>query len=186
MERKVQGGMDGEKGGGERSGGMEELPVFSSDKMKAIIMEIVVLVLMLVVATEGQRENTEGRSRTRNGGQRSRFFLGGLGNGVGLSFGFGFNNNNNNNGFGFGSSGCRYWCDTPEGQYYCCENINTPQTFVGVVKPGFCPPVRPVCPRNFRPPQSCSNDGGCGGVDKCCFDRCLSRHVCKPPIGFGR
>ncbi|XP_066969321.1 uncharacterized PE-PGRS family protein PE_PGRS54-like [Macrobrachium rosenbergii] len=85
-------------------------------------------------------------------------------------------------------SDCRYWCRTPQGQAYCCESALEPQSFAGVVKPGFCPPVRPVCPpvRNFLPPAPCSNDGACGGVDKCCFDTCLQQHVCKPPLGFGR
>ncbi|XP_068244841.1 uncharacterized protein [Palaemon carinicauda] len=116
--------------------------------------------------------------------------LGGFGGGFGVNQGFG----GVNPGFvnpGFGSvappSTCRYWCRTPQGQAYCCENINQPQSFVGV-KPGFCPPVRPVCPpvRSFQPPVTCSNDGSCGGVDKCCFDTCLQEHVCKPPQGFGR
>ncbi|XP_064115801.1 uncharacterized protein LOC135221831 [Macrobrachium nipponense] len=85
-------------------------------------------------------------------------------------------------------SDCRYWCRTPQGQAYCCESAHEPQSLVGVVKPGFCPPVRPLCPpvRNFLPPAPCSNDGACGGVDKCCFDTCLQQHVCKPPLGFGR
>ncbi|XP_064115798.1 elastin-like [Macrobrachium nipponense] len=83
---------------------------------------------------------------------------------------------------------CRYWCRTPQGQAYCCENVLQPQSLVGVVKPGQCPPARPVCPpvRNFQPPATCSNDGACGGVDKCCYDTCLEEHVCKPPFGFGR
>lgn len=85
------------------------------------------------------------------------------------------------------ASTCRYWCQTPEGQFYCCENINQPQSFAGIVKPGICPAVRPVCPqvRNFLPPTPCSSDGGCGGNDKCCFDRCLNQHVCKFPSHFG-
>ncbi|XP_076030889.1 uncharacterized protein LOC143019075 [Oratosquilla oratoria] len=86
------------------------------------------------------------------------------------------------------SSGCRYWCKTPEGAAYCCENVNQPTNPIAtqVVKPGQCPPVRPVCPRVSGPPATCSNDGVCGGADKCCFDRCLGEHVCKPPLGFGR
>ncbi|XP_076030953.1 uncharacterized protein LOC143019146 [Oratosquilla oratoria] len=86
------------------------------------------------------------------------------------------------------TSGCRYWCRTPEGAAYCCENVNQPTNPIAtqVVKPGQCPPVRPVCPRVSGPPVTCSNDGACGGVDKCCFDRCLGEHVCKPPLGFGR
>ncbi|XP_076040758.1 uncharacterized protein LOC143025114 [Oratosquilla oratoria] len=78
---------------------------------------------------------------------------------------------------------CRYWCKTPEGQAYCCDIGNRPPGPV-TVKPGFCPPVRPVCPpvRSFPgPPITCSNDGSCGGADKCCFDRCLKEHVCKAP-----
>merc|ERR1711887_25015 len=92
---------------------------------------------------------------------------------------------------GFGgpvTGGCRYWCRTPQGQTYCCENANQAAT-VPFLKPGRCPPVRPSCPptRNFfGPPQTCSNDGRCPGVDKCCFDTCLQEHVCKPPLGVGK
>merc|ERR1712002_274288 len=78
---------------------------------------------------------------------------------------------------------CRYWCRTPQGQAYCCEDGARPPSVV-TVKPGRCPPVRPTCPpvRNFGgPPQTCSNDGSCAGYDKCCFDTCLQEHVCKPP-----
>ncbi|XP_042219194.1 ATP-dependent RNA helicase glh-2-like [Homarus americanus] len=122
-------------------------------------------------------------------------FGGGFGGNPAFGGGFG---GNSGFGGGFGGlgggflvnppSGCRYWCRTPQGQAYCCENVNEPQSFAGVVKPGQCPPVRPVCPpvRNFGPPSSCSNDGACGGVDKCCFDTCLQQHTCKAPLGFGR
>ncbi|XP_068230693.1 uncharacterized protein [Palaemon carinicauda] len=84
------------------------------------------------------------------------------------------------------SQTCRRWCRTPEGQAYCCEGNNEPET-LPFVKPGQCPPVRPQCPpvRAFAPPQTCSNDSKCGGVDKCCYDRCLEEHVCKPPFGSG-
>ena len=84
------------------------------------------------------------------------------------------------------STGCRFWCRTPQGQAYCCEDVNQAQTQV-VTKPGVCPPIRPSCPptRSF-PPASCSNDGSCVGVDKCCFDTCIQQHTCKPPQGIGR
>nr|ACF25907.1 crustin-1 [Eriocheir sinensis]ACR77767.1 crustin I [Eriocheir sinensis]ADB10836.1 crustin [Eriocheir sinensis]UCU83344.1 crustin [Eriocheir hepuensis] len=77
---------------------------------------------------------------------------------------------------------CRYWCKTPENQTYCCEDEREIPSKVGL-KPGKCPPVRPVCPPTrgfFEPPKTCSNDGSCYGADKCCFDRCLGEHVCKP------
>ncbi|CAL4149199.1 unnamed protein product, partial [Meganyctiphanes norvegica] len=77
----------------------------------------------------------------------------------------------------FGSSdGCRYWCRTPQGQYYCCENSNQASGgLFGNVKPGQCPPVRPFCPptRSVRPPSECSSDARCPGSEKCCFDTCL-------------
>ncbi|CAL4190555.1 unnamed protein product, partial [Meganyctiphanes norvegica] len=49
------------------------------------------------------------------------------------SIGFGSSSFSNS----FGSSGdCRYWCRTPQGQYYCCENSHQASGGVfGVVKP---------------------------------------------------
>ncbi|XP_027208050.2 uncharacterized protein [Penaeus vannamei] len=82
-----------------------------------------------------------------------------------------------------GPSECRYWCKTPEGQAYCCETVHEPETPVGT-KPLDCPQVRPTCPRFHGPPTTCSNDYKCAGLDKCCFDRCLGEHVCKPPSFF--
>ncbi|XP_037772699.1 whey acidic protein-like, partial [Penaeus monodon] len=82
-----------------------------------------------------------------------------------------------------GPSECRYWCKTPEGQAYCCETVHEPETPVGT-KPLNCPQVRPTCPRFHGPPNTCSNDYKCAGLDKCCFDRCLGEHVCKPPSFF--
>ncbi|XP_045136931.1 acanthoscurrin-2-like [Portunus trituberculatus] len=120
----------------------------------------------------------------------------GLGHGPG-GHGFGGHGLGHGHGHGLGGIGfpspvappstCRYWCKTPKGQAYCCEDSNQAPSFAGVVKPGVCPAVRPVCPntRSFQPPATCSNDGGCGGYDKCCFDTCLQEHVCKPPIQFG-
>ena len=117
------------------------------------------------------------------GGSLGGLVGGGLGAGLGVGHGSGLGG-----ALGKPSSGCRYWCRTPQGQAYCCEDDNEPQSAVGVVKPGRCPPVRPVCPptRSFGPPQTCSNDGACGGFDKCCFDTCLQEHVCKAPLGYGR
>ncbi|XP_064100947.1 ATP-dependent RNA helicase glh-1-like [Macrobrachium nipponense] len=111
--------------------------------------------------------------------------FGGVNPGFGGSFGGGINPGFGG-GFGGVSQTCRRWCRTPEGQAYCCETNNEPDT-IPFVKPGVCPPVRPQCPpvRSFAPPQTCSNDSKCGGVDKCCFDRCLEEHVCKPPVGSG-
>ncbi|XP_068227550.1 elastin-like [Palaemon carinicauda] len=83
------------------------------------------------------------------------------------------------------SQTCRRWCRTPEKQAYCCEQNHEPET-LPIVKPGQCPPVRPQCPPvRSGPPQTCSNDSKCFGVDKCCFDRCLEEHVCKPPQNSG-
>ncbi|CAL4140811.1 unnamed protein product [Meganyctiphanes norvegica] len=90
-------------------------------------------------------------------------------------------------GSGHGSSGsCRYWCRTPQGQAYCCEGGNEVAS-LPTVKPGQCPPVRPQCPPTrlgFRPPQQCSNDSRCPGVEKCCSDTCLQHHTCKAPISI--
>merc|ERR1712098_547648 len=95
---------------------------------------------------------------------------------------------------GFGQTGgtatCRYWCKTPEGKNYCCENnAEAPKNPITtqVSKPGFCPVPRAECPLRGAfggPPQSCSNDGGCFGNDRCCFDRCLGQHVCKQPLAY--
>lgn len=84
---------------------------------------------------------------------------------------------------------CTHWCRTPENQVYCCKEGHEPVPEHIVVKPGRCPPVRPVCPpvRTFSAPSHCSSDSDCSSYDKCCFDRCLKEHVCKPPHtgGFG-
>ncbi|XP_076030704.1 uncharacterized protein LOC143019215 [Oratosquilla oratoria] len=86
---------------------------------------------------------------------------------------------------GLGSD-CRFWCRTPEGAAFCCEKNNQPFNPLAtqIVKPGQCPPVRPICPRFGGPPITCSNDGACSSVDKCCFDRCLGENVCKKPLGL--
>ncbi|CAL4114881.1 unnamed protein product [Meganyctiphanes norvegica] len=86
--------------------------------------------------------------------------------------------------YGSSSGSCRYWCRTPQGQAYCCEDGNEVAS-LPTVKPGQCPPVRPQCPptrAGFRPPQQCSNDSRCPGTEKCCFDTCLQHHTCKAPL----
>ncbi|XP_063611450.1 uncharacterized protein LOC134785097 [Penaeus indicus] len=79
---------------------------------------------------------------------------------------------------------CRRWCRTPEDAVYCCEDKYEPEAPVGT-KPLDCPDVRDTCPpvRTLQEqgPVRCSSDFKCGGFDKCCFDRCLGEHVCKPP-----
>merc|ERR1712168_1439018 len=89
------------------------------------------------------------------------------------------------------TSTCRYWCKNPQGQAYCCENVNQAPSPVVGTKRGTCPYVRPDCPptRFFGgPPRTCSNDSSCPGIDKCCYDTCLAEHVCKQPQygGFGQ
>ena len=101
--------------------------------------------------------------------------VGGLGGGYGVG-----------GGLGSSSGSCRYWCRTPQGQAYCCEGGNEVAS-LPTVKPGQCPPVRPQCPPTrlgFRPPQQCSNDSRCPGVEKCCFDTCLQHHTNKTPISI--
>ncbi|CAL4194521.1 unnamed protein product [Meganyctiphanes norvegica] len=48
-------------------------------------------------------------------------------------------------------------------------------------KPGSCPTVKASCPpsSNFDPPpQVCSSDRDCDGVDKCCFNKYLNMQNC--------
>ncbi|XP_027227947.2 uncharacterized protein [Penaeus vannamei] len=84
-----------------------------------------------------------------------------------------------------GQGSCKYWCRSPENQYYCCDRGNNQgQGNYPGSKPGFCPAVRDVCPPTrfgVGRPIQCAHDGQCYGTsDKCCFDRCLGEHVCKP------
>merc|ERR1712002_546019 len=112
-------------------------------------------------------------------GGQGGFGHGGRPGGFGGHGGFGGNQG--------GPATCRRWCKTPEGQDYCCEHntdpIKHPVTAL-VTKPGYCPQVRAECViRGQFGPQTCSSDGGCHGNDRCCYDRCLQRHVCKQPLG---
>merc|ERR1712002_87157 len=167
------------------------------DNMKGI--QILFISCLAAAAFGEEAAGESSSSNTRAGGGSSgggaagntRLF-GGLGAGLlgGLAQGLtgGFNQGGFNPGIGGirpppRPASCRYWCRTPQGQAYCCEDGARPPSVV-TVKPGRCPPVRPTCPpvRNFGgPPQTCSNDGSCAGYDKCCFDTCLQEHVCKPP-----
>ncbi|XP_018011805.1 glycine-rich cell wall structural protein [Hyalella azteca] len=161
---------------------------------------------VLVVSAQGQQEakKTQTRGNFGGGGFGGGFGGGGVfpgggfpGAGIGGGFPGGPGGFVQPTGFpggsvggpsiGLGSSGCRYWCKTPEGQAYCCESANQPPSHpvaAIVDKPGLCPPVRAVCPlrSNFGPPQPCSKHGDCFNADRCCFDRCLGEHVCKPPV----
>nr|BBD52151.1 crustin 7 [Penaeus japonicus] len=159
--------------------------------MRALKVAILCCLLVAVSADADADAN-----RRRGGGRRGsgRFFGGGGFPGVGGHFpGGGFPGGHfPGGGFpgsqfpGGGSSQCRRWCRTPEGQAYCCESAHQPESPVGT-KFGRCPVVRPTCPHHtrFGPPRTCSSDFGCAGRDKCCYDRCLQEHVCKPPSHFG-
>ncbi|XP_063602414.1 probable glycoprotein hormone G-protein coupled receptor [Penaeus indicus] len=173
--------------------------------MKGVKVAILCCLLVAVWAdadADADADAQRGRNNRRRG--NARFFGGGL-SGGGFPGGGGFGGGGFPGGGGFGGGGfpggggfggggfpggglqaqCRYWCRTPEGQAYCCEGAQQPQRPVGT-KFGQCPPVRPTCPQTrFGPPQTCSNDYNCAGRDKCCFDRCLGEHVCKPPSSFG-
>ncbi|XP_063602531.1 keratin, type I cytoskeletal 9-like [Penaeus indicus] len=170
-------------------------PLTQASAMKGVSVAILCCVLAAASANDNRGSN--------------RFFNGGFGSGFGGGFGGGFPGTGGFQGGGFpgvggfpgggfpggigggfpgsqGSSQCRYWCRNPENQVYCCETDLEPEGPVGT-KPLDCPVVRPTCPFNVRGlrPITCSNDYKCGGVDKCCYDRCLQEHVCKPPSFFG-
>ncbi|XP_076048635.1 uncharacterized protein LOC143029686 [Oratosquilla oratoria] len=92
-----------------------------------------------------------------------------------------------------GEATCRYWCRAggDEERFYCCEDKYKPPGPVGVKRNFRCPPPpKAVCPPypRFGRPATCSNDFNCFENDKCCWDECLEKHVCKPsfpkyPIG---
>ena len=144
-----------------------------------ILLQMMKLVLLCVVGVVvADQGNTRFFGLGNLGGGLGHQGIGGVG-GIGGIGGSG--------GAVGGSSTCRYWCKNPQGQAYCCEGNNQPAGPVGT-KSGYCPPVRPSCPptRFFGgPPQTCSNDYSCPGIDKCCHDTCLGEAVCKPPRGSG-
>ena len=46
---------------------------------------------------------------------------------------------------------------------------------------GKCAGVRALCTRNefFT---KCAYDGQCAASDKCCYDACVGRHICKSAV----
>ncbi|CAL4136145.1 unnamed protein product, partial [Meganyctiphanes norvegica] len=53
------------------------------------------------------------------------------------------------------------------------------------VHPGTCPPSHKECTDALKGlsihiPQICSEDAECRFYSKCCFDKCLDHHTCKP------
>ncbi|CAL4128343.1 unnamed protein product [Meganyctiphanes norvegica] len=55
--------------------------------------------------------------------------------------------------------------------------------------PGTCPPSHKECTDahkglSIHIPQICSDDAECRFYSKCCFDKCLDHHTCKPAQDF--
>ncbi|CAL4119571.1 unnamed protein product [Meganyctiphanes norvegica] len=44
---------------------------------------------------------------------------------------------------------------------------------------GSCPPIRTFCPSFLPTPKACVYDPQCFAYQKCCYDRCYRRRVCK-------
>merc|ERR1711915_117210 len=161
---------------------LEQTKHFPLINMKATIA-LTLAVLVASCSAFPQEKAADDNS----GNTRGLFGFGGRPHGGRPHGGFG-----GQGGFGGGrpqTANCRYWCKTPEGKNYCCENnaqqpLN-PLTAL-VTKPGFCPTPRAECPlrSHFGGPQTCSGDGSCFGSDRCCFDRCLGEHVCKQPLPY--
>ena len=92
---------------------------------------------------------------------------------------------------------CLFWCPHPTKGIYCCK-FKRPKG----LKRGTCPEVRSHCPSGLTDaktskaskfivapegdgfPILCNVDTDCGGIDKCCYDRCFDGHVCKPALFF--
>jgi len=77
------------------------------------------------------------------------------------------------------SSRCRYTCRHGiTGKLYCCDDGTNRRGPADAIHGGQCPPKRLLCLHNtfFA---SCAHDGQCAASDKCCFDTCANRHVCK-------
>ncbi|CAL4093116.1 unnamed protein product [Meganyctiphanes norvegica] len=80
---------------------------------------------------------------------------------------------------------CVRWCKDDQSRSYCCHDGNRP-ILDSEVHPGTCPPIRKECTDALRinSPQICSDDAECGFYSKCCFDKCLDHHTCKPGQGI--
>ncbi|KAG7170695.1 uncharacterized protein LOC121864218 [Homarus americanus] len=73
------------------------------------------------------------------------------------------------------TTGCKYYCSRYNPwDIYCCEE----STSYGKLQ---CPEIRESCPGSFRHSalQYCVQDRECQYGQKCCFDVCVHRHVCK-------
>ncbi|XP_064100692.1 hyastatin-like [Macrobrachium nipponense] len=98
------------------------------------------LIICCLTAVAFAQDKNAGNKRFFGG--LNQGFGGGFG-GVDPGFGGGFGGGINpgfGGGFGGVSNTCRRWCRTPEGQAYCCETNNEPDT-LPFVKPGVCPPA---------------------------------------------
>ncbi|CAL4112057.1 unnamed protein product [Meganyctiphanes norvegica] len=91
-------------------------------------------------------------------------------------------------------SDCQYWCVTPENKFYCCDDDTNSKL---VENSGVCPVIRRACPvtnvnlawhlpreddQHVPLPdifKNCAQDGACDPWEKCCYDSCLKKHVCK-------
>ncbi|CAL4077586.1 unnamed protein product, partial [Meganyctiphanes norvegica] len=56
-----------------------------------------------------------------------------------------------------------------------------------IIHPGTCPPSHKECTDALKGlsihiPQICSDDAECRFYSKCCFDKCLDHHTCKPTL----
>lgn len=47
---------------------------------------------------------------------------------------------------------------------------------------GMCPPVRPLCTSFRTSPPTCTTDATCPRGQKCCFDTCVQRNICKSVV----
>ncbi|XP_047478805.1 uncharacterized protein LOC125031862 [Penaeus chinensis] len=95
------------------------------------------------------------------------------------------------------ASKCVYWCKTPDFKFYCCDNDGETFDPEELEHDGQCPQVRRECPGKYKNlpsilpdfddngvpypdnPKFCAHDSACNAWEKCCYDHCFERHVCK-------